>query len=262
MVIEHKPMPIYRMSLHKSYFERGFFNIPVAFDRFVSHSEGQIAVVLEEGNVVEARLDRSSHRNRSARIHGGRQLRKWFHANFKVHDEVDVEFISPDVIRLHTPSELGLFRRYDWHRLTRPQVDKYGEYFLKMELTLWGLDVFAPEIDDPGADIVVRIDPGTFHEIQVKTVRGFRSILVEKESFPPRKNLFAAIVVLELYQPPKLYLIPSTAWSKPSDLLFSKDYKGMLSSPKWGVNLSRKTLPLLDAYTFERIVGAWIRSTS
>ena len=219
-------------------------------------------MLLEEGNIVEARLDRSSNRNRSARVHGGRQLRAWFHANFKVQDEVDVEFISPDVIRLDIPTELGLFRRYDWHRLTRRQIDKYGEYFLKMELTLCGLDLYSPEIDAPETSILVRIGPGAFHEIQVKTVRGFKSLIFEKERFQPRENLFAAIVVLELFQPPKLYIIPSPAWSEPNDLLFSTDYKGMQSSPKWGVNLSRKNLPLLDAYTFERMAGGWVRSSS
>ena len=61
--MESKSMPTYRMKLHKSYFERGFFNIPVAFDRFVSPSEGQITVLLEEGLVVEARLDRTSNSN-------------------------------------------------------------------------------------------------------------------------------------------------------------------------------------------------------
>jgi hypothetical protein len=254
-------MPTYRLKLHKSYFDKGFFNVPVAFDRFVSPSEGQIAVVLEEGMVVEARLDRTSNRNRTARIHGGRQLRNWLHANFKVHDELDVEFISPDVVRLQAPSDPGLFRRYDWHRLTRPQKDKYGEYYLKMELTMWGLDIFASEIATAGADLLVRIDPTLHYEVHTRTVRGFRSVLFDKEHFSPKGNLFAAIVMLEQYQPPKLFMVPSTVWSNPNDLFFSKEYEGMLSSPKWGINLSHKNLPSLDAYAFEKIVGDWIRSS-
>lgn len=254
-------MPTYRLKLHKSYFDKGFFNVPVAFDRFVSHSEGRIAVVLEEGLVVEARLDRTSNRNRTARIHGGRQLRSWLHANFKVHDELEVEFISPDVVRLHAQSDPGLFQRHDWHRLTRPQKGKYGEYLLKMELTLWGLDVFASEIDSPGVHVLVRIDPTIHHEIVVLTVQGFRSVLFDKEYFAPRENLYAAIIVLEVYQPPKIYLIPSTAWSRPDDLFFSKDYEGMMSSPKWGINLSHKNLPRLEDYEFERVVGEWVRSS-
>jgi len=260
--MESKSMPTYRMKLHKSYFERGFFNIPVAFDRFVSPSEGQIAVLLEEGLVLEARLDRTSNSNRTARIHGGRQLRTWLHANFKVQDEVDVEFISPTVIRLDVPSDVGLFRRYDWHRMTRLQLDKYGEYCVKMELTLRGLEIYSPEVDDPGTIILVRTDPVAFNEIRVKTARGFKSIFLAKERFSPRENLFAALVVLELYQPPRLYMVPSTAWSEPNDLLFSRDYEGMLSSPEWGVNLSHKNLPLLEAHAFERVVGGWVRSSS
>jgi hypothetical protein len=152
-----------------------------------------------------------------------------------------------------------LFRRYDWHRLSRLQKDKYGEYFLKMELTLWGLDVFSSEIDSPGADFLVRIDPSVHHEIHARTIRGFQSAHFDKERFSPRKKLYAAIVLLELYQPPKIYLIPSTVWSKPSKLFFSKDYEGMMSSPTWGINLSHKNLPLLESYAFERVVGDWIR---
>jgi hypothetical protein len=260
--MDRKAMPTYRLKLHKSYFDKGFFNVPVSFDRFVSPSEGQIAIVLEEGTVLEARLDRTSNRNRTARIHGGRQLRSWLHANFKVHDELDVEFISPDVVRLQPLSDPGLFRRYDWHRLTRLQKDKFGEYTLKIELTLWGLDVFSSEIDTPGADLLVRIDPSMHLEIHARTVRGFRSINFDKERFSPRENLYAAIIILELYQPPKLYLIPSTVWLKPDHLFFSKEYEGMMSSPKWGINLSHKNLPLLDDYAFERIVGEWIRASS
>jgi hypothetical protein len=40
--------------------------------------------------------------------------------------------------------------RYDWARLTHLQVGRYGEYYAKMEFTLYGFDVYGAEVDDRG----------------------------------------------------------------------------------------------------------------
>jgi hypothetical protein len=36
---------------------------------------------------------------------------------------------------------------------------------------------------------------------------------------------------------------------------FSRDYEGKKSKPEWGLNLSRRTIPLLEQYRFERNVS-------
>lgn len=45
---------------------------------------------------------------------------------------------------------------YDWSRLTHLQVGRFAGYFVKMEFTLYGFDVYQAEVDDKGIDFVIR----------------------------------------------------------------------------------------------------------
>jgi hypothetical protein len=45
---------------------------------------------------------------------------------------------------------------YHWSELTKLQVGRYAEYFVKMVFTLHGFDVYSAEVDDKGIDFVVR----------------------------------------------------------------------------------------------------------
>ena len=40
--------------------------------------------------------------------------------------------------------------------LTGSKIGKYAEYFVKMEFTQFGFDVYSSEVDDGGIDFVVR----------------------------------------------------------------------------------------------------------
>ena len=61
--------------------------------------------------------------------------------------------------------------RYDWKRLTTLQVGRYAEYFVKMEFTLYGFDVYQAEVDDKGIDFVIRKEHDRYQDIQVNSVR-------------------------------------------------------------------------------------------
>jgi len=102
--------------------------------------------------------------------------------------------------------------RYNWSRLNHLQVGKYAEYFVKMEFTLWGFDVYSSEVDDRGIDFVIRKDDTTYYDVQVKSIRDLNYVFFPKASFVLRPNLLAAVVVLIEGEPPALYLIPSGAW--------------------------------------------------
>ncbi len=143
---------------------------------------------------------------------------------------------------------------YDWKRLNHLQIGKYAEYFVKMELTLYGLDIYTPEVDDKGIDFIVRDTSGKHFEIQVKSIRGLNYIFFPKDKFQIRSNLFAAIVVFETGEAPKLFLIPSEAWKTPDALLRSHEYKGKKGKPEWGLNISRKNWDLLQAFAFETMI--------
>jgi hypothetical protein len=66
--------------------------------------------------------------------------------------------------------------------------------------------------------------------------------------------LFAAVALFFEGQRPQLYLIRSTEWKNPTSLLKSRDYPGKKSDPEWGITLSKKNMPLLAQFEFDKIV--------
>lgn len=147
--------------------------------------------------------------------------------------------------------------RHEWSRLTHLQVGRYAEYLTKMEFTLLGFDVFGAEVDDKGIDVVIRRGVDDFYDVQVKSIRPKRGsgyVFFPKHIFDLRSSLIAAVVLFEEGQPADLYLIPSMAWREPNALLVSRDYESAKSKPEWGLNISGKTRPLLEAFRFERQV--------
>jgi hypothetical protein len=146
--------------------------------------------------------------------------------------------------------------RYKWSRLNTLQVGKYSEYFVKMEFTLYGFDVYQAEVDDKGIDFVIRNRHDSYYDVQVKSVRGFNYIFFRKEYFELRNNLFAAVVILDEGETPKLFLIPATVWQNPNALFVSRDYgPPRKSKPEWGISLSPKNYPLLQPFAFESVVA-------
>lgn len=143
--------------------------------------------------------------------------------------------------------------RYDWSRLNHLQVGRFAEYFVKMEFTLYGFDIYTSEVDDRGIDCVIRKDCDRYYDIQVKSARGFNYIFFQKAKFNLRPNLFAAIVILQPLHSPELYLIPSEAWQSPNGLLVNRDYEGKKSKPEWGLQLNQKNLPLMAPYKFDAV---------
>lgn len=146
--------------------------------------------------------------------------------------------------------------RYDWKRLTALQVGRYAEYFVKMEFTLYGFDVYQVEVDDKGIDFVIRKGNDRYHDIQVKSVRGLNYIFFRKEYFEPRENLYAAVVIFDAGESPKLFLVPATVWLNKNALFVSRDYEPpKKSKPEWGISLSPKNYSLFQAYAFENVVA-------
>lgn len=140
--------------------------------------------------------------------------------------------------------------RYIWSRLNTLQVGKYSEYFVKMELTMHGFQVYSSEVDDRGIDFVARYENGPFIEIQVKSLRSTGYVFMPKKSFRLRGNLYLALVLLSENQAPDFYLIPSAAWNSPDGIFVSRDYPGLKSPPEWGLNISKKNMSALKRYRF------------
>lgn len=145
--------------------------------------------------------------------------------------------------------------KFTWNRLNNLQLGKYAEYFVKMEFTLQGFDVYATEVDDRGIDFIIRKDADCYYDVQVKSVYNSKYIFFPKDKFTLRKNLLAVIAMFSDGEPPQLYLTPSSLWLKPNTLFVSRDYKGKKSKPEWGLNLSKKNLTLLAQFAFNKMVS-------
>jgi hypothetical protein len=147
--------------------------------------------------------------------------------------------------------------KYDWSRLTHLQVGRFAEYFVKMEFTLYGFDVYQAEVDDKGIDFVIRKGRDRYFDIQVKSIRGLNYVFFPKRCFAVRENLLAAVVIFLPVQKPEIFLIPSLAWQHPNALFVSRDYElpSQKSEPEWGLNLSQRNYELLAEYDFERQVA-------
>jgi hypothetical protein len=55
--------------------------------------------------------------------------------------------------------------RYQWSRLNKQQVGAFAVYFVKMELTLYGFQVYTTAVDDREIDFVTRHGDGPFIQI-------------------------------------------------------------------------------------------------
>ena len=150
--------------------------------------------------------------------------------------------------------------RYRWSALNKQQVGTYFEYFVKMELTMYGYEVYTSEVDDRAIDFVARRGLG-FIEIQAKCLRDYGYVFVPKSLFTPRPELYLALGLLFDGKEPEAFLVPSTVWLTPDNVFVDRNYDapGLKSKPEWGINVSRKNLENLEPYSFAK---ALVRSSA
>lgn len=100
------------LTLHKTYYNQGFWNIPVGFDRYVRSDEGPITLELgEDRREIPAFVNRSANQNGTARIMGGMKLKEWFQQNYAQMDKVPVFFAAPNRIVLGVRKENNLMNQ-------------------------------------------------------------------------------------------------------------------------------------------------------
>ncbi len=148
--------------------------------------------------------------------------------------------------------------RYNWGKLNHMQLGRYAEYFVKMEFTMFGFDVYSSEVDDKGIDFVVRkhnrIEDARYYDVQVKSTLNLNYVFMRKSKFMPKGNLYLALVLFTLGSSPEVYLIPSTRWSAPDNLFVGYDYVNLKSQPEWGLRLTKSKLPLLEPFRLATVV--------
>jgi len=147
--------------------------------------------------------------------------------------------------------------RYSWSGLNKQQVGAYFEYFVKMEFTMHGFEVYSPEVDDRGVDFVARRSNSGFIEVQAKSLRKYGYVFMRKTHFLPRSGLYLALGLLFDGKEPEAFLIPSTVWNHPDSTFADRDYTGpgQTSEPEWGINVSRGNKMRLEEYSMSSVLG-------
>lgn len=146
----------------------------------------------------------------------------------------------------------------NWSRaeLTRQKLGAFGEYYAKLAMTSYGMSVYTSEVDDHGIDFVAETKNG-FMKFQVKTIRqGTNYVFMTEEHFNiTDKNLFLFLSILTDGEHPMSYIIPATAWKTDNSGIFTYySYEGKKSKPEYGINLSKKNMPLLENYKLEKVI--------
>ena len=146
-----------------------------------------------------------------------------------------------------------------WSKLNHLQLGRYAEYYSKMELASYGFDVYTSEVDDHGIDFIAKTWDDRYLELQVKAVRKNSYTFMSKDKWNiNNQNTFLILLLFTDDRMPDVYMIPAAAWKNPDALLSDKDYVGLISKPEYGLNISKKNMPLLELFNIEKIIGLMI----
>ena len=95
------PLVNFTIRLEPTYWTKGFFNVPVDFERYFSHREGVFEIYLGDSNApIVGRISRSANRNATPRIYGNKSLATFFQQGHQVGDSVMVNVLSARSIRI------------------------------------------------------------------------------------------------------------------------------------------------------------------
>jgi len=93
--------PVYDLKLHKTYYDKGFFNLGVDVSGFVRKTSGLATLLLgEKRTPVRVTVNREANQNGTPRIMGGVQVRDWIQKNLRELETVHVEILDPETIWL------------------------------------------------------------------------------------------------------------------------------------------------------------------
>ncbi|MEI7695350.1 MAG: GIY-YIG nuclease family protein [Chlorobium sp.] len=91
----------YNLILHKTYFNKGFFNVGVEYARHFGNDLEKINIFCNGENVmIIGHINRSANKNNTPRIMGGVQLKRWFQQNVGINGKFCLEILSPTSIRI------------------------------------------------------------------------------------------------------------------------------------------------------------------
>ena len=91
--------PEYELTLHKTYYDKGFFNLGIDVDNYIQPDNGTMRILLGKSKEeIIGRLNRDANLNSTPRIYGGNELKYWIQNNFNLKDLVLVHILAPDIV--------------------------------------------------------------------------------------------------------------------------------------------------------------------
>lgn len=87
--------------LRPTYFNKGFFNVPVEYSSMLADDRDNIKIKCQGAGDTEGKINRRCNKNYTPRILGGVFVRNWFMNNFEINDKITVEVESPNSIILN-----------------------------------------------------------------------------------------------------------------------------------------------------------------
>ena len=98
--LSNNSIPKFKLRLSKTYYHQGFFNVTREFDRYIGKNEEEIEFHLFDSDVVlHGKINRTANLNGTARIMGGKELKRWFQSRFEIGDVIEVEFLTANSIK-------------------------------------------------------------------------------------------------------------------------------------------------------------------
>ncbi len=143
-----------------------------------------------------------------------------------------------------------------WSQLDPSTLRGYALYRAKGALMLAGLEVYTPEGDTGGVDLLVHAPTGRYHPVRVTSARrGERWAFIRNTPFEPAADLLFALVVFEDGAEPDVYLMPSEVLQRPAGTFASRFYDGIDSPPEWTVDVTESGLEALRQFHLDEIAA-------
>jgi hypothetical protein len=100
---ELSTLPVYRFPLRTTYWSQGFFNVPVSQEQYFGGDRESIEIYCgTQETPIVGYINRAANPNGTPRILGGASLKRWFQENFQIDELLEVEILSPIVIKLRS----------------------------------------------------------------------------------------------------------------------------------------------------------------
>lgn len=136
-----------------------------------------------------------------------------------------------------------------WEKLNSKQLGQYAEYYAKMEFASYGYDVYTSEVDDHGVDFVAKnLNTDEFYEVQVKSLFNSNYTYVKKDKIELDEYHLVCLLLFTNEKLPEVFIIPASSLKNRNGIFVDHDD---YEKPEWGINYSKKNLPLLDEYKAE-----------